>query len=163
MSGVHVPVADFLKEADGKIPNLAGIKFTHEDLMDYANARAFAGGKYAMLFGRDEILLAGLGFGAAGAVGSTYNFAAPLYLSLMRAFAAGDLETARREQARAREFIGVLHRRGGLIAGKAAMGLIGVDCGPARLPLRSLSAAETGQLRAELEAVGFFEYASKHP
>jgi N-acetylneuraminate lyase len=154
---------DFLKEADGKIPNLAGIKFTHEDLMDYANARAFAGGKYAMLFGRDEILLAGLGFGAAGAVGSTYNFAAPLYLSLMRAFAADDLETARREQGRAREFIGVLQRHGGLVAGKAVMKLIGLDCGPARLPLRTLRTTEETSLRTDLEAVGFFDYCCKLP
>jgi N-acetylneuraminate lyase len=163
MSGVHISVLDFLKEADGKIPNLAGIKFTHEDLMDYANARAFAGGKYAMLFGRDEILLAGLGFGAAGAVGSTYNFAAPLYLSLMRAFAADDLETARREQGRAREFIGVLQRHGGLVAGKAVMKLIGLDCGPARLPLRTLRTTEEASLRTDLEAVGFFNYACKLP
>ena len=163
MSGVHISVTDFLKEADGKIPNLAGIKFTHEDLMDYANARAFAGGKYAMLFGRDEILLAGLGFGAAGAVGSTYNFAAPLYLGLMRAFAAGDLETARREQARAREFIGVVHRHGGLVAGKMAMKLIGLDCGPVRLPLRAVPPEQEARLRAELQQVGFFDYCCKLP
>ena len=131
--------------------------------MDYANARAFAGGKDALLFGRDEILLAGLGFGAAGAVGSTYNFAAPLYLGLMRAFAAGDLETARREQARAREFIGVLHRHGGLVAGKAAMKFIGLDCGSVRLPLRTVPPEQETRLRAELQQVGFFEYCCKLP
>jgi N-acetylneuraminate lyase len=32
-----------------------------------------------MLFGRDEILLAGLTMGAKGAIGSTYNYAAAIY------------------------------------------------------------------------------------
>lgn len=163
MSGVHISATEFLRVAEGKIPTLAGIKFTHEDLMDYANARAFGGGKYAMLFGRDEILLAGLGFGAAGAVGSTYNFMAPVYLRLMQAFAAGDLETARREQTRARDIIGVLHRHGGLAAGKTAMKFVGVDCGPVRLPMRTISSEQEGKLRHDLEAVGFFEHCCRQP
>jgi N-acetylneuraminate lyase len=161
MTGVAISVTDFLAEADGKIPSLVGVKFTHEDLMDYSRAGEVAGGRYAMLFGRDEILLAGLCLGAVGAVGSTYNFAAPLFLRLMRAFAAGDLETARREQARARDFITVLHRHGGLVAGKMVMKLIGIDCGPVRLPLRQPGAAAEQSLRKELEQVGFFDYCCK--
>ena len=53
-----------------------------------------------------------------------------------------------------------MNRHGGLPAGKAMMKLIGVDCGPVRLPLRSLSAAAEGALRADLERLGFFSYAS---
>jgi len=163
MTGVTIPVTDFLQQTDGNIPTLAGVKFTHEDLMDYGRASQVADGRYAMLFGRDEILLAGLSLGAVGAVGSTYNFAAPLFRSLMEAFAAGDLATARREQARARDFITVVHRHGGLAAGKAVMKLIGVDCGPVRLPLRRLETAQEQNLRRELEQIGFFEYCCKLP
>lgn len=163
MTGVNIPVADFLAAAGDQIPTLVGIKFTHENLFDYQRSGGFAGGKYAMLFGRDEILLAGLSLGAAGAVGSTYNLAAPLYLKLMKAFAAGDIATARAEQARAQAFIAVLHDHGGLSAGKAAMKLIGIDCGPARLPLRSLTADQTARLKSALEGVGFFEYCCKQP
>jgi N-acetylneuraminate lyase len=158
MTGVGFSVTDFLTAAEDKIPSLVGVKFTHEDLMDYSRAGEVAGGRYTMLFGRDEILLAGLCLGATGAVGSTYNFAAPLYLRLMRAFAAGDLDTARREQARSRDFIAILHRHGGLAAGKMAMKFIGIDCGPVRLPLRPIGAATEQSLRQELEQVGFFDY-----
>lgn len=161
MTGVNIDVTDFLTAADGRIPNLAGVKFTHENLMDYGLARAVAGGRYSMLFGRDEILLAGLSLGAAGAVGSTYNFAAPLYQRILRAFDAGDLATARVEQARAQQFIHVLQHRGGLAAGKATMQLIGVDCGPMRLPLRSLTSEQIATLRRELESIGFFDYCCK--
>ena len=59
------------------------------------------------VFGRDEILLSGLRHGAPGAVGSTYNYAAPLYHRIMRAFAAGDVAAAEQDQARAQEFIGI--------------------------------------------------------
>ena len=163
MTGVALSSADFLAAAESRIPNLVGIKFTFENLMDFTRATTHAGGKFNVLFGRDETLLAGLGLGAKGAVGSTYNFAAPLYLRIIDAFKRGDLEAARRDQTRAIEFIGVLDRHGGLAAGKAAMKLIGLDCGPVRLPLRALTARDEASLREGFEKIGFFDYASKLP
>lgn len=161
MTGVAIPARDFLNQVNGQIPNLVGVKFTHEDLLDYSDSKAFADGRYSMLFGRDEILLSGLQLGAPGAVGSTYNYAAPLFHRMMRAFAAGDIESARQHQIRGQEFIDVMNRLGGLSAGKAIMKLIGVDCGPVRLPLRALTPSEESALRAGLGAVGFFGYASQ--
>jgi N-acetylneuraminate lyase len=163
MTGLAFPAADFLSVAGEQIPNLAGVKFTHENLMDFARCSAQSGGKYNVLFGRDEILLSALALGARGAVGSTYNFAAPLYLRMIAAFDRGDLAAARRDQWRAMEFIGVLDRHGGLAAGKSAMKLVGLDCGPVRLPLRALSEADEASLRHDLERIGFFEYASLSP
>ncbi|CAN5461155.1 dihydrodipicolinate synthase family protein [soil metagenome] len=150
MSGVNVKVIDFLRAAEKALPALAGIKFTHEDLMDFAACMDFAGGKYEMLFGRDEILLPGLATGARGAVGSTYNYDAPIYLRVVKAFDAGDLSTARREQAVARRAIDVLIRFGGLPAGKAILKLRGVDCGPVRSPLRALSNEQIAELEKAL-------------
>lgn len=160
-TGVSLSAADFLAAAEAQIPNLAGIKFTFENLMDFQRATAHAAGKFNVLFGRDEILLAGLGLGAKGAVGSTYNFAAPLYNRIIEAFNRGDLASARADQMRAVDFISVLDRHGGLAAGKSVMKFLGVDCGPVRLPLRALTAAEESSLRAALEKIGFFGYASK--
>jgi len=42
----------------------AGIKFTHENLMDYAQCLQFEQGRFDILFGRDEILLGALALGA---------------------------------------------------------------------------------------------------
>ena len=161
MTGVTIGATAFLERAHGRIPNLAGVKFTHENLMDFSQAGQVAGGKYEILFGRDEILLAGLSLGALGAVGSTYNFAAPLFNRILRAHAAGHLAAARRDQAKAMTLISLLHRNGGLAAGKVAMKLIGLDLGPMRLPIRTLSAAQEKSLHSELKEVGFFEFASK--
>lgn len=161
MTGVTIPAEAFLRAAAGKIPTLAGVKFTHENLMDFSRSAELDGRKYNVLFGRDEILLSSLALGATGAVGSTYNFAAPLYRRIIEAYNRGDLATAQRDQSRAMEFIEVHNRYGGLVAGKAIMKLIGVDCGPVRLPLRAISAADETKLRADLEKIGFFDYCSK--
>ena len=157
MTGVDVPMHDFLAEAAGRIPNLAGIKYTHEDLMDYSRCVGFDGGRFNLLFGRDEMLLAALTVGAEGAVGSTYNFAAPYYHEVIRAYRAGDLQAARSAQARANEVIAAFKQHGGLAAQKAIMRMIGVDCGPVRLPLRPLGCAEYEELKARLAELGFFQ------
>jgi N-acetylneuraminate lyase len=148
---------------NGQIPTLAGVKFTHENLMDFGRSSEVGAGKYAMLFGRDEILLSGLALGARGAVGSTYNFAAPLYHRIIDAFNRGDMESARRDQSRAMDFIEVLGRHGGLSAGKSVMKFVGIDCGPVRLPLRPLTGTDETSLREGLERIGFFEYSCKLP
>lgn len=155
MTGVTVSVTSFLNAADGRIPTLAGVKFTFEDLMDLQTARQACGGRYEILFGRDEILLAGLALGCSGAVGSTYNAIAPVYQRVIAAFEKGDMDTARREQQRAVDFITVMCRHGGLAANKAILSFAGVDCGPVRLPLRDLTAAQREALRNDLEKAGF--------
>lgn len=155
MAGADLPMADFLKIAGKRIPNLAGIKFTHENLMDYSRCLNFEGGRYNILFGRDEILLAALAMGATGAVGSTYNYMAPVYHRVIEAFRAGDHDTARRFQSQAIEIIAVMNRAGGLPVGKAMMKMIGIDCGPVRAPLQRPSEETIESLAGKLKAVGF--------
>jgi N-acetylneuraminate lyase len=80
MTGVNYKVAHFLETAGARIPSLAGVKYTYEDLDDFEKCVDFEGGRYDVLFGRDELLVEGWRRKALGAVGSTYNYAAPLYL-----------------------------------------------------------------------------------
>jgi N-acetylneuraminate lyase len=40
---------------------------------------------------------------------------------------------------------------------KATMGLIGLDCGPTRLPIIPLKAEEVENLRRDLDAIDFFQ------
>ncbi len=159
-TGVPLSITRFLTEGRERIPTLAGAKFTYEDLGDFGNCVELDGGAFNMLFGRDEMLLAGLAMGADGAVGTSYSFAAPLYNELIAAFRAGDLETARRKQDRARQMIALFHDYPAIAGPKAMMEMIGVDCGPARRPLRRLSDEQRDRLRADLERIGFFDYCS---
>ncbi|NLW86262.1 MAG: dihydrodipicolinate synthetase [Planctomycetes bacterium] len=156
LTGLHFSMPGLLTAAAGRIANLGGLKFTHENMMEYSQALAAVGGRYDVLFGRDEALLSALAVGARGAVGSTYNYSAPVYLRVMEAFDAGRMDDARRHQAKAVEFIDLLIEYGGLPAGKAIMKMSGVDCGPVRLPLRSLDDEQYRRLHDRLDAAGFF-------
>jgi N-acetylneuraminate lyase len=151
MTGVNITAADFLRAAAPRISNLAGVKFTHENLMDFAECVGLEDGRYDIVFGRDEILLAGLSLGARGAA----------FNKLLAAFASNDVADAREKQAEINEVISILGRYGGLIAGKAMMKMIGLDCGPVRLPLRSPSEQRQAKLQSELERVYFFDLCSK--
>jgi N-acetylneuraminate lyase len=155
MTGADFAMHDFLRLASPRVPNLAGIKFTHENLMDYTRCLHFEEGRFNILFGRDEILLAALALGATGAVGSTYNYIAGIYHRLLEAFNTGNLESARRYQLTAIQIISVMSRRGGLPAGKAMMKIIGLDCGPVRAPLQNLSPESLESFTRELEQLGF--------
>jgi len=160
LSGVNLPMIDFLRMAKDRIPNLGGIKFSYENLMDFCQCLRFEDGRFDILFGRDEILLSALALGAKGAVGSTYNFAAPLYHLIMTAYQAGDMKTAQTEQVRAIDMVDILVKFGGISAGKAIMKMIGIDCGPVRPPLRNLSNEQYDEVCAELHRIGFFSYCS---
>lgn len=161
ITGVNIPMLDFLKCAADKIPTLTGVKFTYEDLMDFAACIRFQEGRYDMLFGRDEMMLAGLAVGAKGAVGSTFNYGAPIYHTLMEAFAAGDMESAQVAQGKANAMIAVLIKHGGSPAsGKAFMKYIGIDCGGARSPLQALTDEQYALLAEEADAIGVRDFAS---
>lgn len=153
LTGCYVSMAGFLKEASGIIPNLAGIKYTHEDFMDYLACLRFMDGKYDMLWGRDENMLSALVLGARGAVGSTYNYAAPLYHKLREAFDQGNLELARELQMASINMITLLGKYGGIGAGKAYMKYIGFDCGKFRLPVKNLSHDDYEKFSADVRSL----------
>lgn len=157
MSGVALPMARFVPPAMETIPNLAGVKFTHENFMDFGSAMQAGRGRIEMMFGRDEILLSALPMGTRYAVGSTYNFMAGLYHRVIDAYAAGRIDEARQAQAQATGYIQTMSGFGGIPAAKVMMALAGIDCGPVRLPLRQLTTEQTDALRMALEADGFFE------
>src|SRR5258705_9756499 len=108
LTGCDCSMYELLQAIDGKIPNFAGIKYTHEDFMDFLSCINFENGKYDMLWGRDENMLAALALGAKGAVGSTFNYAAPLYSRLIEAFNNGDLQTAQSLQQQSIDMIRLL-------------------------------------------------------
>ena len=158
LTGVELELVSFLAEARERLPTLAGVKYTSTAVHELQACLAEHGRELELLYGVDEMLLAGLCAGARAAVGSTYNFAAPLYRGLLDAFARGDLETARRAQARSVALVRTVVRHGGNAALKAVMKLVGLDCGPARVPLARIGPETLEELRAELEALGFFDW-----
>jgi len=161
LTGVSFPMLDFLAQGSTCIPTLAGLKFTNPDLMAYQFVLRADNGQWDVPFGLDELLLGALAMGARGAVGSGFNFAAPIYTRLLRAFSAGDLAPAREEQFRGAQLVHTLGDFGYLGAAKALMEMLGVRVGPARLPNTNPTAEQKTALRGKLDAMGFFEWIAK--
>ena len=149
--GVRFPMSEVLAEASRRIPTLAGVKFTTGDLlqlqltMDIATEHDLQ-----VLFGHDEILLAGLTFGCRCAIGSTYNYAPSLYQSVLEAFDRGDLAAARAAQLRSAQLVEVLLEFGVLRTGKALFNSLGIPVGSPRGPEPALSIEEHDQVLARI-------------
>jgi len=163
LTGVGLPMYELLQAIDGRIPNFAGIKYTHEDFMDFLSCMNFQSGKYDMLWGRDENMLPALSIGTKAAVGSTFNYAPSLYLDMIDAFNKGDLAKAKDLQQISIDMIRLLGKYGGIATGKAYMKLIGLDCGNFRLPVKNVTDEGFEQFKKDTEKLGFQKFCSRLP
>lgn len=162
-NNAFLPMVDFLKAVDGRIPNFAGIKYTFESLYEYNQCRLYKDGKFDMLHGQDETILPCLAMGGAqGGIGGTTNYNGRELVGILDAWAKGDIETAREKQNFSQEVINVIcHYRGNIVGGKRIMKLIGLDLGQNRTPFRNMTDEEEAAMKAELEAINFFERCNK--
>jgi N-acetylneuraminate lyase len=129
--------------------------------MDFLSCLNYGNGKYEMMWGRDENMLSALVLGTKSAIGSTYNYAAPLYLNLIEAYKQGNMEKARALQQQSIDMIRLLGKYGGIATGKAFMKAISVDCGEFRLPVKNMSDQDFIAFTEDLKAIDFDQYCSK--
>ncbi|MDE2957647.1 MAG: dihydrodipicolinate synthase family protein [Bacteroidota bacterium] len=154
-TGVDTDLPLLARLCSDQLPTFTGIKFSDTRLQACFAVRSQTPPP-DVLFGVDEMLLSAWAVGIRGAVGTTYNFAAPLYRRMIACYQQGDLDTARTLQAHAAAAIEVILRTCGRTGFKALMGVLGVDCGPSRLPLGS--SRNIRQMTSALESIGFFEW-----
>ena len=162
-NGVFLSMVDFLKAVDCRITNFAGIKYTYESLYEYNQCRIYKGGKFDMLHGQDETILPSLAQGGAqGGIGGTTNYNGRELVGIIEAWKNGDLATAREKQNFSQAVINIICKyRGNIVGGKRIMKLIGLDLGPNRTPFRNMTDEEEASMKAELEAINFFERCNK--
>ena len=157
MSGVNLNMEEFLIQADKRIPNLSGLKFNSGDLYEYQRCLRACDGKFDVPFGVDEYLPGALAVGAKSAVGSTYNYAAPHFNSIIEAFNRGDQEAVFNKMTNVIELIRVLVDFGGVAAGKVAMELHDINAGDPRLPLMPLTAEKKVTVATRMRNAGFMQ------
>ncbi|MFA6086578.1 dihydrodipicolinate synthase family protein [Mucilaginibacter sp.] len=157
LTGVGMDMVEFLRLGEKSIPNLAGIKYTASTLHEYQACLNFKNGRFEVLFGYDEMLLPALAVGAEGAIGSTYTFAAPVYLDIIKLYHAGKHNEARALQLKVVDFIRCIIKHPSIAAQRAIMHMLGMDMGSPRLPLTALTDEGYNQLKTDLEDIGFFE------
>jgi N-acetylneuraminate lyase len=162
LTGVGMDMVEFLMLGEQSIPNLAGIKYTASTLHEYQACLNYKNGKFEVLFGYDEMLLPALVVGAVGAIGSTYTFAAPVYLDIIKNYRNGHIDEARQLQAKVVDFIRCIVKYPSIAAQRAIMKMRGIDMGDPRLPLTALSDDAYAKLQAELTEVGFFQLLEDH-
>jgi N-acetylneuraminate lyase len=163
LNGVFLPMLPFLKAADGRIPNLAGIKYTFESLYEYNQCMLYENGKFDMLHGQDETILSALVMGGAkGGISGTGSYIGKSLVGVIDEYNKGNVEGALIHQNFAQEVINVIARfRGNIVAGKRIMKLIGIDLGINRTPFQNVTAEEEAIIKKELEAIRFFEHCNK--
>lgn len=157
ITGVNLPMSEFVKIMLDEVPNFAGIKFTNENLCEFERCAALGKNRIQMMFGRDEMLLGALAMGAQAGVGTTFNYLPKIYRGVIDAFEAGEME-------KARSFMELSHRavaisaRYGLASIKVFMKFAGIDAGPMRSPVGRLSAEQENRFRRELSLAGLDGY-----
>ena len=161
LSGITIPMRQFLDAMLQRIPNFSGVKYSDVSIHEFQDCLDYTKGRCQIFYGCDEMLLSALGVGSCAAIGSTYNFAAPLYHGIIEAFAKGDTQTACKLQGCSVALCRLMYHYRGLAAIKTMMKFIGLDCGPVRLPLRSLTDNETTCLHDEVKQLGFFNWGRK--
>lgn len=161
LTGVSVSMIEFLEKINNQLPNFLGIKYTHHDMMEFNRCLNFENGKYDILWGWDEVFLGGMAMGARGGVGSTFNYAAPLYHQLIDSFHNGDLVQARKLQEKSIEIVQLLGKYGGIATGKAFMRAIGLDCGHFRLPVQNMNELQYEAFLEDLARIDFYRFASR--
>ena len=162
-NNAYLPMPAFLEAVDGRIPNFAGIKYTYESLYEYNQCRLYKDGKFDMLHGQDETILPCLAMGGAqGGIGGTTNYNGRCQVGILEAWEAGDIEKARELQNFSQAVINVIcHFRGNIVGGKRIMKLIGLDLGKNRTPFQNMTDDEEKAMKAELEAIRFFDRCNK--
>ena len=164
LNGVYLPMLPFLKAAEDRIPNLAGIKYTYENLYEYNQCMLYKDGKFDMLHGQDESILNGLIMGGAqGGISGTGSYIGNVLVGIIDEYNKGNIEKARELQNYAQDVINVIAKyRGNIVCGKRIMKFLGLDMGINRTPFQNITDEEEAIIRKELEAIDFFNRGNKH-
>ena len=157
-TGVNVAV-DVVRELIAAVPNLRGMKYTAYDLYAMRKIVELDEGRFNVLSGADEMMLAAQAMGADGAIGTSENFLPRVFVDAYTAFRAGDIPAAQALQAKINWAVNAFLSFPSLAAVKEIMRLLGFDLGKPRPPLPSLTDAQAGRLREMLEEIGFFNWA----
>ena len=136
---------------------IAGMKYTHHDMLTFRGIVEACEEKLNVLSGPDELLLNFLTMGAHGGIGTTYNCMPKLYVDLYNAWQDGNIGLAQQLQYQANRVISVLAKFSVIPAVKAVMEMKGLDCGNPRGPFLSLSDRQKRELRGYLDELDFFE------
>lgn len=148
-TGVDIPVEVYACLA--KIPNLVGVKEASGDIRKITKIRAVCPRDFALWSGNDDQITPVMALGGLGVVSVLSNVLPQETQALAQAALNGDFDTAADLQIRLLPLIEALFCEVNPIPVKAAMKLIGFDCGGCRLPLTPMSRENLENLKRLLQ------------
>jgi len=153
-TNVNLEAETVKKLAD--IDNIVGIKDSSGDLTLTAQYIMECPDDFAVLAGRDSLILATLLYGGKGAVAATANVAPRLVVGIYESFIRGDLDKARELQFKLLPLRLAFSLGTFPVVVKEAMNLMRKPSGPAKSPVSSLPEDKKAKLKSLLEEISLF-------
>jgi 4-hydroxy-tetrahydrodipicolinate synthase len=136
-----------------EIDNIVGIKDSSGDLQRTAEYVRTSPPDFSVLMGRDTLILAGLLYGTQGAIAATANVVPELVTAIYERLTEGDVQGAWDAQEALAPLRLAFSWGTFPVVVKEALNLMGLDAGPARAPVRSMSNANRDQLAQVLRTI----------
>ena len=147
-TGVDIPVSVYQQLS--RIPKMAGVKEASTDISKIAKIRAACSREFTVWSGNDDQAVPVMSLGGQGVISVLSNVEPVKTQAMAKAALDGDFDTAAALQIELLPLIEALFREVNPIPVKAAMKLIGYDCGECRLPLTPISDSSLARLKSLL-------------
>ena len=140
-----------------EIENIAGLKISIPNYYLFGQVTQLKNGTLNVLNGPDETMICGLIEGADGAIGTSYNFAPKLAVSIYDTFKQGDFVKARNLQNLLNEKCINPFLDANIAVWKAVMTCMGFDMGFNVTPTKCVSKEDVARLDKYLREINFFD------
>jgi 4-hydroxy-tetrahydrodipicolinate synthase len=134
--------------------NIVGMKDSSGDLALTEEYIRTTPQDFAVLMGRDTLILSGLELGCAGAIAATANVAPGLVAEIYERFKSGDMAGARQAQERLAPLREAFAWGSFPVVIKEALDLMGLEAGPTRGPVGPMSEKARQDLSQVLRQMG---------
>lgn len=145
-TGMDIPLSVYQRLS--LTSNIVGIKESTPDITKFTKIRAVC--DLPVWSGNDDLICPAMSLGAQGVISVLSNVLPVQTQALALAALAGDFDTAADLQAKLQPLVELLFREVNPVPVKAAMDLIGFDCGSCRLPLTDATEETKEKLRSLL-------------
>ena len=143
-TGVDMPVSVYQRL--DQLPNIYGVKEASSDITKIAKIRQECPQDFHVWSGNDDQIVPVLSLGGQGVISVLSNVAPEKTQAMAKAALDGDFDTAADLQGQLQPLLDLMFCEVNPIPVKAALGLLGLDCGPCRMPLTSLSSENLRKL-----------------
>ena len=136
-TGVDIPVPVY-RSLSG-IPNIIGVKEASTDVTKITKIRNACGPDFSVWSGNDDLTTPVISLGGRGVISVLSNILPAETQAMTEAALDGDFDTAADLQCKLQPLLELLFSEVNPIPVKAALSILGLDCGPCRLPLTPMS------------------------